>query len=53
MEHSKICPKEIVNCENKCNVDDLTRDMHTNHLLNDCKKRLVKCSFYDYGCKKN
>ena len=48
-EHLEICPNFIVSCK-KCE-EKLKRCHLETHLIELCKYRLVKCTYYKYGCR--
>lgn len=50
-EHIKGCPELLVECDNGCGKKIKIKKMNE-HKTNDCPEELVRCSYYDKGCKK-
>ena len=50
-EHAKGCPELLVECDNGCGTKIKIKKMNE-HKIFYCLEGLVKCSYYDKGCKK-
>ena len=49
--HWNECPDFPIPCPNKCGVPDLRRSEVEAHCDRDCKAQVVKCRFWQVGCK--
>ena len=49
-EHKKVCPKVLIPCPNKCDVEVVPRESLEAH-MKSCPLEMTQCEYYDVGCK--
>jgi len=47
---SNDCPESIVECINKCGIDNIVRSSMDQHLLEECPLFVVECPYKAHGC---
>jgi hypothetical protein len=47
--HDEVCLFKVIECDNKCGVRTLRSNAQSHR--DTCEFQLVKCPYYDLGCK--